>query len=113
MKITIMDYKNSKKEVDVGELKDIRKMIVRVVTGDEILMVEYNNNETKVFDSSDDRRKNFYDGEYILFNRDIEPEINELENPDWLNRTNYSYLYDFGDTSEADNDWGIADIIGW
>lgn len=106
MKIKIMDYEDKVKEIDVGELKDIRKIKVNVVTGDEILVVEYDDNTEKVFDSSDDRTRNFFDGEYILFNKDIEPEINELENPEWLDRTHYSYLREYGDTSEADlSDW--------
>ena len=106
MTIEILDYKNRKKEVDVGELKDIRKMTVDVVTGDEILNVTYKDGSEKRFDSSENRYKNFYDGDYELYNTETEPEINELENPEWLERTNYSYLNEYGDTSEADmSDW--------
>lgn len=106
MKITILDYSDRKKEVDVGELKDIRKMTVDVITGDEILHVTYKDGSEKIFDSADDRSRDFYDGNYELYNTETEPEINELENPEWLNRTNYSYLREYGDTSEADmSDW--------
>lgn len=106
MKIKILDYKNKAKEVDVGELKDIRKMTVKVITGDEILNVTYKDGTDKIFDSSDDRMRSFYDGNYELYNNDIEPEINELENPEWLNRTHYSYLFEHGDSSDADmSDW--------
>ena len=106
MIIKILDYKSRAKEVDVGELKDIRKMQVDVVTGDEILTVTYKDGSKKIFDSSDDRTRAFFDGDYELYNTETEPEINELENPEWLNRTNYSYLNEFGDTSEADmSDW--------
>ena len=92
MLIKILDYKNSVTEVDVGDIKDIRSMVVDVVTGDEILKVTYKDGTFKTFDSSNDRTRNFYDGNYELYNTDIEPEINELENPRWLNRTHYSYL---------------------
>ena len=106
MKIKILDYKSRPKEVDVGELKDIRKMTVDVITGDEILNVTYKDGSEKRFDSSDDRCRNFYDGNYELYNTETEPEIIELRNPEWLNRTNYSYLNEYGDTSEADmSDW--------
>lgn len=106
MKIKILDYKSRAKEVDVGELKDIRKMKVEVVTGDEILRVTYKDGNEAIFDSADDRTRSFFDGDYELYNTETEPEINELENPEWLNRTNYSYLMEFGDTSEADmSDW--------
>ena len=106
MKIKILDYRSREKEVDVGELKDIRKIAVDVITGDEILYITYKDGSIKRFDSSDDRTRDFYDGNYELYNTDIEPEINELDNPEWLNRTNYSYLHEYGDTSEADmSDW--------
>ena len=106
MKIKILDYRSREKEVDVGELKDIRKMTVDVITGDEILYITYKDGSGKRFDSSDDRTRDFYDGNYELYNTETEPEINELKNPEWLNRTNYSYLREFGDTSEADmSDW--------
>lgn len=106
MKIKILDYRSRAKEVDVGELKDIRKMKVQVVTGDEILIVTYKDGSEKRFDSSDDRTKAFFDGDYELYNTETEPEINELENPEWLDRDNYSYLNEYGDTSEADmSDW--------
>ena len=106
MVIKILDYKSRGKEVDVGELKDIRKMTVDVITGDEILNVTYKDGSYKRFDSSDDRTRAFYDGNYELYNTETEPEINELDNPEWLNRTNYSYVNEFGDTSEADmSDW--------
>ena len=105
MKIAILDYKDRVKEVNV-ELKDIRRMFVTVVTGDEILHVIYKNGDEEIFDSSSDRTRDFYDGDYELYNTDIEPEINELDNPEWLNRDNYSYLREYGDTSEADqSDW--------
>lgn len=106
MKITILDYRDRKKEIDVGELKNIRRMRIDVVSGDEILTVEHNDNTTERYDSSNDRTRHFYDGNYIIWNTDIEPEIDELENPEWLNRTHYSYLYEYGDISEADlSDW--------
>ena len=96
MKIKILDYESRPKEVDVGELKDIRKMKVNVVSGDEILNVTYKDGSEKIFDSSDDDRIiGFFDGDYELYNTETEPEINELENPEWISRTNYSYLHEY------------------
>lgn len=113
MTITILDYNNKKKEVEIGELKDIRSMKMSVVTGDEILHVTYKDGTEKEFDSSDDRRRDYYDGGYVLYNIDTEPEINELKNEEWKNRDNYSYLNKYGDTSNAD-DWNMSDVLfGW
>lgn len=115
MTITILNYQNVKKEVEVGELKDIRSMTVSVVTGDEILNVTYKDGTEKRFDSCEvgDRTKDFFDGEYVLYDTTTEPEINELENEEWKNRDNYSYLNEYGDTSNAD-DWNMSDVLfGW
>lgn len=111
MTITILNYEDEKKEVEIGELKDIRSMKISVVTGDEILHVTYKDGTEKEFDSSDDRRKDFYDGDYELYNADTEPEINELENEEWKNRDHYSYLNKYGDTSNADNSWSMLDVL--
>lgn len=100
MTINILDYSDRAKEVDVGELDDIRVMIVTVATGDEILTVGYKDGTTKQFDSSDDRMRYFYDGNYVLY--DNENGINVIEDPEWLHRTHYSYLREHGDCSEAD-----------
>jgi len=114
MTITILDYQDNKKEVEVGELEDIRSIKVSVVTGDEILHVTRKDGTEWKFDSSDDRRRDFYDGDYELYNTDTEPEINELGNEEWKNRDHYSYLNKYGDTSNADNSWNMSGILfGW
>ena len=104
MTIKILDYKSRPKEVDIGELKDIERMFVEVGTGDEILNVVYKDGTATRFDSSDDRTRYFYDGWYDVY--DENRGVNIMENPEWLNRTNYSYLFEYGDTSDADmSDW--------
>jgi hypothetical protein len=104
MTIDILDYKDRIRKVDVGELDEIKKMFVNVVTGDEILTVEYNNGSSVDFDSSDDRRRDFYDGNYTIY--DKETGTNILEDQGWLTRDHYDYLYEHGDCSEADmSDW--------
>jgi len=104
MKIKILDYRNRPTEVDVGELKDIEKIFVEVGTGDEILNVVHKDGTTARFDSSKDRTRYFYDGWYDVY--DEKRGINIINDPEWLNRTHYSYLREYGDTSEADmSDW--------
>lgn len=104
MKIKILDYRDRPSEVDVGELNDIERMTMEVGSGDEILNVVYKDGTTKRFDSSNDRTRYFYDGWYDVY--DKERGNNIMEKPEWLNRTHYSYLYEFGDTSDADHsDW--------
>ena len=104
MTIKILDYKSRPKEVDVGELNDIERMYVEVGTGDEILNVVHKDGTVTRFDSSDDRTRYFYDGWYDVY--DESRGVNIMENPEWLERTNYSYLREYGDTSDADmSDW--------
>ena len=113
MVIKILDYKDKTKDVEIGELKDIKSINVNVVTGDEILIVSYKDGTEKRIDSTEPgyRTRDFFDGTYVLYDED--ENINELENEEWKNRDHYSYLNKYGDTSGAD-DWNMSDVLfGW
>lgn len=65
--INLIDYNDCKHPVDIGDLDNIKIMAIHVVTGDEILYVLYKDDTEKVFDSSDDRMEDFYDGTYPIY----------------------------------------------
>ena len=67
MIINLIDYNNCKHPVDIGDLNNIKTMAIHVVTGDEILHVLYKDDTEKVFDSSDDRMEDFYEGTYPIY----------------------------------------------
>lgn len=76
MKIRLVDYQGIRKEF---ELKDVPKYIyILVVSGDEVAHITYNDNSNDIFDTSDCRHINYYDGEYTLPIEKLE-EFNNLE----------------------------------
>lgn len=68
MKLKIMDYTGRKVEtgVDFDNLKDVNRLLIRVVTGDEILTAVYRDG-IKEYDSSTLRAEDYFDGRYILY----------------------------------------------
>lgn len=84
-----MDYQGNKTTVDI-DMDKVGAINLDIVTGDEILTVVYKDYTTERFDSSYDRRMDFNDGGYVVFN---EAEgINLLEDDEWLNRkSSYDY----------------------
>lgn len=71
-KFIIRDWANAPVEtnVDLDAMDDIRKMTIVIMTGDEILTVEYMNGHTETIDSSDCRLCGFFDGSYDIFDRE-------------------------------------------
>lgn len=65
MKAVIYDYAGNKKVCDLGN-DSIRELMVEVVSGDEVLWVQYENGKRKRFDSSETRFMSFADGTYWL-----------------------------------------------
>lgn len=68
MKITIYDYKNSITYVDVPD-KEIVKIYVIVLTGDETVYIELADGSVLKFDSSNNRVVDFYDGAYVVMGK--------------------------------------------
>lgn len=87
--IEIMDWQGKKTAVDI-DMDEVGAINLNIVSGDEILLVVYKDYTTKRFDSSRDRRMDYDDGSYVVFN---EAEgINLLEDDKWLHReSSYDY----------------------
>lgn len=97
MTIKLLDYQGKETMVDVGELDTIGSMEIDVVTGDEILTVVYKDFTRRRFDSSRDRRVNFNDGGYEIYN--VNESNNALFDPKFVDRkTSYEYMW--GDEDE-------------
>lgn len=67
MKLKIFDYNNRPKEVDIGDIENIDVVVMRILSGDEVLYVIHKDGSEAVFDSSDDRIHDFDDGIYLLY----------------------------------------------
>lgn len=89
--IEIMDYQGNKRTIDI-DMDNVGAINLEVITGDEILTVVYKDYTTERFDSSCDRRMDYYDYDYVVFNE--AKGINLLEDDKWLNRKS-SYDYDY------------------
>ena len=78
MKILIKDYSGSTKVVDLGESK-IKTATLTVLSGDEVLTVDYDDGRRAEFDSSDDRMMDFFDGVDVYSGSDLEKFLKERE----------------------------------
>lgn len=52
MKLTILDFQSKRQEVEIGELKDIQRITIKVISGDEIAVVLYKDYKITEFDFS-------------------------------------------------------------
>ena len=84
MILTIMDYDNHKRNVNIGKKDDIASISISVISGDEIAEVIYKDYTKKCFDSSDCRMYDFFDDEYTIYN--FQEENNLIDNPLWQKR---------------------------
>lgn len=86
MLLKLVDYDDRIHDFEIGNLEDIRRISIEVVSGDEIADVDYKDGTSKTFDSSYfcERIMNFDDGLYDVYN----DEVNLLENEEWKSSNN-------------------------
>ena len=88
-RLFIMDYEDNKVLIELKDFKNIVRMSIEVLTGDEILHILYRDYHEETYDSRDDRLAAFPDGEYIIY--DITKNINDIEK--WSKRKDsYDYV---------------------
>lgn len=93
MTIKLLDWRGDKVEVDVGNIENIGAMRIEVITGDEILRVLYKDFTIDEFDSSYSRVRDYYDGEYEIYNATTGRNL--LEDERFINRTgSYWFMED-------------------
>lgn len=78
MKVKIKDYVGATKVVDLGESK-IKTITLTVLSGDEVLTVDYDDGRREKFDSSDDRIMDFFDDVDVYSGSDLEKFLKERE----------------------------------
>jgi hypothetical protein len=79
-----MDYANEITDtgVDISDLSNIEKIMIRVVTGDEIAIIYYKDGNAAVYDSSKCRSEDYKEALYTLYNFDT--GVNRIDK--FLNR---------------------------
>ena len=83
MRVKILDYKNNETAVNIGNLDEIYLVIMQVITGDEELIVIYNDGSMKHFDSCSELKEEHIDEYYIVYMPYIR---NFLTDENWINR---------------------------
>ena len=69
--LNLFDYDNHVTHTGVN-LHDpnIIRVTIKVITGDEVALVDYSNGARSVYDSSDCRKYDFCDAEYVILDRE-------------------------------------------
>lgn len=84
MKLTLIDFERNVLTVDVGDIKDIARISITILSGDEVAFVTYKDGATNVFDSSSTRIIDYWDGEYTVY--DVSTGVNLLDDDHWKTR---------------------------
>jgi hypothetical protein len=133
MIVPIMNALSEKKKIDVGDLLDISKMFIEVLSGNESLGVIYKDGTVKIFDSANETYKiiesrselansvicdpeyyykneiksEYPEGKYMIFDRSKKLNVIELE--PFANRKRSMncilFLVIFGDKMWSDTKW--------
>lgn len=78
--IKLFDYKDKQKEITIKDFENVKLFVFRILSGDGVLTVIYQDNETKYYDSCDSMRLTDYnDGLWIIEPKDIDI-LNRMEN---------------------------------
>ena len=110
-KFVIRNYANRPVEtnVDLDAMDDIRKMSISIMSGDEILTIEYMDGHTDTIDSADDRIYGWFDGSYDIFDRETNYSCLTEE---YLNRCNSYKRQAMAIGQEAADTLLIASMLG-
>ena len=74
--LNLFDYDNNVTHTGVNLCDpNIMKVTIRVITGDEVAIVDYFNGARSVYDSSDCRKYDFFDAEYVILDREKEVDL--------------------------------------
>lgn len=75
MKFNIYDYADQPIEIETQN-KPIKEIFVLVLSGDEVVIIKYIDNDEEEFDSSDKRTKSYLDGFYVVTKRHLKKWMN-------------------------------------
>ena len=87
MILKLLDYMGRETFENIGELEDIKAIVIRVVTGDEIASIIYKDGAISRIDSANDRMRDYFDNEYAVYVDGIPTEENLLFNEEFIRRT--------------------------
>lgn len=87
--IKIYDYMGVPATVTINNFEKVKEIRMEVLSGDEVLYVDED-----IYDSSEGRTIDFFDGDYVVYEKG---EINLLEEEEWLSNNNSYERLDIGE----------------
>lgn len=84
MMLKLLDYRGRVTEEDIGDLENIARITIDVITGDEIATVIRKDYTETHYDSSNCRMDDYCDHSYEVY--DFKKKENLLTDPMWQNR---------------------------
>ena len=88
MNLKIMDYAHREYYAMDAPLNDIESVLVKVVSGDELLSIRFKDGDVRQLDvadiNNDHRIVGFYDGEYLVSNKELTAWNNREDTYEWL-----------------------------
>ena len=91
MIIKLFNYDGEEKQFEIGDINNIGRMFIEVISGDEVLNVIQKDYSINRYDSSESRCEDFCDGGYDVFYP--KENINLLESKEFIDRGSYKFLY--------------------
>ena len=88
--IEILDYSGKKTMVKIDDFDTVGAIDLKVVTGDEILVVIRKDFTVEEYDSSNDRLRDYFDEQYRIY--ESRTDQNMIDNEEWRKRES---SYDF------------------
>ena len=98
--LKLLNWEDAPTIFSVRDLEYIRKIVIDVITGDEVARIYYRDGSTEVLDSSDRRFMDFHDTSYVLYDERTEGGL--LFDKKWLDRKS-SYWYEDDESFEEDD----------
>ena len=96
MMLNLLDYRGLVNEFEIGDLEAIKLIYIEVISGDEVANVVYKDGTEKQFDSGENRRIDYLDGSYEIYNSN--GNCNVIEKEVFKNRSD---SYDYFDNRES------------
>lgn len=96
MKFKIYDYNGKATEVDTGD-KEIKELFVQVLSGDEVVTVDYDDDTSETFDSSDSREYSYMEESYFIGKDSIQDWISYVSTDTNTNDVPHKRAWKFND----------------
>ena len=96
MRFNIYDFNGRARKVDTGD-KVINRLFVQVLSGDEVVTVDYDDGTSETFDSSDSREYSYMEESYFVKKDGIQDWMSYVSTDTNTNDVPHKRAYKFND----------------